>query len=194
MVLKRKLSALLTVALLFALSGCAVSPNARMKGATGDNAYLDKVASPGCLTRGSVNNTLAPPVLYQGMVSCVKANNLNDGVLLFALAGAYSYFDALRVDTDTARKAHSSMLGEALKSVSPDQQQAFWRAINQRLGNRQHLSLLCRQVEDIGRPIYSPAYVLKAGDGGASGPGNPAMWNEALKGYLHCATDVLSIK
>ena len=126
------------------------------------------------------------------MVSCIKANNLSDGVLLFALAGTYSYFDALRVDTDKARQAHSSMLGEALKSINNDQQQTFWRAINERFSNKQQLAALCRQVQDIGKPVYSPVYVLSSE--GRAGAGDIQLWNSALNGYMHCATDVLNIR
>ncbi len=183
--------ALLTVAVVLVLTGCASSPLKNNKENARDT-YLTQVANPGCLSRASINNTLTPPVLYQGMVSCVKGNKLNDGVLLFALAGTYSYFDALRVDTDQARQAHSSMLGEALKSINNDQQQAFWRAINGSFSQKQQLSSLCRQVGDIGKPIYSPVYVLAPQ--GSAGAGDGTLWNSALNGYMHCATDVLNIR
>ncbi|QWA10491.1 hypothetical protein GTU79_25355 [Sodalis ligni] len=184
--------ALATIAVVMILTGCTSSPMKSTKKDNPGGKYLTQVANPGCLPHASLNNTLTPPVLYQGMVSCIKANNLNDGALLFALAGTYSYFDALRVDTDQARQAHSSMLGEALKSINNDQRQAFWRAINARFSNKQQLAALCRQVQDIGKPIYAPAYVLTGREN--AGAGDITLWNSALNGYMHCATDVLNIR
>ncbi|XBS70303.1 hypothetical protein ABK905_03285 [Acerihabitans sp. KWT182] len=184
--------ALAAIAAVLILTGCASSP---MKSSQKENprgAYLAQVANPGCLPRSSINNTLTPPVLYQGMVSCIKANNLSDGVLLFALAGSYSYFDALRVDTDQARQAHSTMLGEALKSITSAQQQAFWREINGRFSNKQQLTALCGQLQDIGKPVYSPSYVQTSQ--GSVAPGDSQLWHRALNGYMHCSTDVLSIR
>ncbi|WP_413735566.1 hypothetical protein ACL2XP_22940 [Sodalis sp. RH21] len=128
----------------------------------------------------------------------MKANNFNDGILLYALAGTYSYFDALRVNSDPARQAHSSMLGEALKLVSHAQQQAFWQALNGRLSNKQQLAALCRQVQEIGKPVYAPGYLLSQTGGSATGmpsaAGDSLLWKQALNGYLHCATDIVSIR
>jgi hypothetical protein len=175
------------------LTGCSNSSiSGNKKSATATN-YLSQVASPGCLAPASINNTLTPPVLYQGMVSCIKGNNANNGILLYALAGTYSYFDALRLDTDEARQAHSAMLGEALKMVSKDQQQAFWRTLNDRFSDKNQLAAVCRQVQRIGKPVYAPAYLSLPPGGGAAGQEN-AFWNNAMNGYLHCATDVLSIR
>ncbi|TKI02803.1 hypothetical protein [Martelella alba] len=191
MSLKTHLLAFAVALCALVLAGCAASPAG--KTGAGRTSYLDKVASPGCLKGGAVNPALSPPVLYQGMISCVKAGYLADGVLLFAQAGAYSYYDALRVDTDAARRAHSTMLGEALNMLGEDQRQAFWRAINDRLGNRQQLPQLCRQIEDIGRPVYLPTYLIRPGDD-SGGHGDAELWNRALKNYLHCPTDILTIR
>lgn len=190
-----KTAPLIMLAVAFTLAGCAqLSGSGGNKNAAGSN-YLAPVASPGCLSATSINNTLTPPVLYQGMVSCVKANNLNNGILLYAVAGSYSYFDALRLNTDQARQAHSSMLGEALNMASPQQQQAFWQALNTRLSDKQQLAGICRQVQAIGKPVYAPVYLLSQGGGStASAAEQTNLWNQALNGYLHCATDIITIR
>ncbi len=184
---------LLILTLTSLLTGCSNSLISGNKKPGETTHYLSQVASPGCLAPASINNTLTPPVLYQGMVSCIKSNNQNNGILLYALAGTYSYFDALRLDSDEARQAHSAMLGEALKMVSKDQQQAFWRSLNDRLSDKNQLAALCRQVQRIGKPVYTPAYLPLPPGGGVAGPSD-ALWHNAMNGYLHCATDVLSIR
>lgn len=189
-----KTAPLMMLVLTLILTGCAQSPGSSKKGA--GTTFLTQVASPGCLGAASINNTLTPPVLYQGMVSCIKANNVNDGILLYAVAGSYSYFDSLRLNSDQAREAHASMLGEALGMLSPPQRQTFWQALNSKLSNKQQLAGVCRQVQSIGKPVYAPVYLMSA-DGGRGETGaveQPKLWNQALSGYLHCATDIVSIR
>ncbi|WP_413727217.1 hypothetical protein [Sodalis sp. RH19] len=188
---------MITMVLALLASGCATSPRPGAPGKSAQSAYLAQVASPGCLGASAINPTLTPPVLYQGMVSCIKTGRQADAVFLFAMAGTYSYFDALRLDTDAARQAHSSMLGEALKMINANQQQLFWQSANGTLGNRQQLAALCRQVDAIGKPVYFPQYVMQpTGTGaGAAMPANTdPLWKTAMNGYLHCATDVMSIR
>ncbi len=188
---------MITMALALLVTGCANSPRSGAPGKPGHSAYLAQVVSPGCLGMSAVNPTLTPPVLYQGMVSCIKTGRQADAVFLFALAGTYSYFDALRLDTDAARQAHSSMLGEALKMINTHQQQMFWQSANGALGNRQQLAALCKQVDAIGKPVYFPQYVMQptgAGPGAAMPANTDPLWKTAMNGYLHCATDVMSIR
>lgn len=85
----------LGVAIALALSGCAWGP-------TDDNpsrAWLASVADPGCTAGGAVTNRQTPPMLYRALASCIRAQHYQDGVPLFALAGSYSWYDALRVDS-----------------------------------------------------------------------------------------------
>jgi len=91
---------------------------------------------------------------------------------------------------------HPSMLGEALGMLSPPQRQTFWQALNSKLSNKQQLAGVCRQVQSIGKPVYAPVYLMSA-DGGRGETGaveQPKLWNQALSGYLHCATDIVSIR
>ncbi|NDL61503.1 hypothetical protein [Acerihabitans arboris] len=192
-----KLKIMITMVLAVLITGCANAPRFAVPGRSAQSTYLSQVASPGCLGAASINPTLTPPALYQGMVSCIKAGRNNDGVLLFALAGTYSYFDALRLDTDAARQAHSSMLGEALKMINANQQQAFWQSANGALGDRQQLAALCRQIDAIGKPVYFPQYVMqpsRIGRGAAMPANTDQLWKTAMNSYLHCATDVMSIR
>lgn len=183
------------MALALLLTGCA---NTQRSGAPAPSAFLAQVASPGCLSATATSPSLTPPVLYQSMVSCIKAGRQNDGVFLFALAGTYSYFDALRLDTDAARQAHSSMLGEALKMINAAQQQTFWQAVNGTLGNRPQLAALCRQVDKVGKPVYFPQHIMQqmaaSGQSAAMPANTDRLWRDAQSGYLHCATDILSIR
>lgn len=185
------------VMLTLMLSGCAGGPQQGWSGKSGRQAYLSGGGSPGCLQASSVKNTLAPPQLYQGMVACVKAGRFDDGVLLFALAGADSYFDQLRLSSDEATQAHSSMLGEALHQLNDGQRQAFWQAVNGHLGDKIRRAALCRQIAIVGKPGYLPTYQRQAADGAATGranaTGEDSLWKSAMSGYLHCATDVVSI-
>ncbi len=191
-----KTAPLIMFVLSLILTGCAQSPGSGLNKKAAGPTFLAQVASPGCLGAASINNTLTPPALYQGMVSCVKANNVSDGILLYAVAGSYSYFDALRLNSDQAREAHSSMLGEALGMLTPQQRQTFWQALNAKLSDKQQLAGVCRQVQAIGKPVYAPVYLMSVG-GGSSETGaaeQPKLWNQALSGYLHCATDIVSIR
>lgn len=188
---KRRLEVAIALAAALALSGCA-------RGPAGDNparAWLASVANPGCTGGTAIANRQTPPILYRALASCIRAQHYQDGVLLFALAGSYSWYDALRVDSDEAREAHSLLLAETLKSVDKRRRQAFWMVAKATLADKQGRQTICQRIQAIGKPTYLPDYLSSfAAAGALTRPmDDEAMWKAAMAGYVHCPTDMLVI-
>ncbi|MEN3258033.1 hypothetical protein AAH678_04260 [Sodalis endosymbiont of Spalangia cameroni] len=188
----RRLGVAIALAAALALSGCAWGP-------ADDNparAWLASVADPGCTAGGAVTHRQTPPMLYRALASCIRAQHYQDGVLLFALAGSYSWYDALRVDSDEAREAHSLLLAETLKSVDKRRRQAFWMVAKATLADKQGHQAICQRIQAIGKPVYLPDYLSSfAAAGALTRPmDDEAMWKAAIAGYMHCPSDVLVIR
>ncbi|MBT9431179.1 hypothetical protein JZM24_01600 [Candidatus Sodalis endolongispinus] len=188
---KRRLEVAIALAAALALSGCA-------RGQADDNparAWLVSVADPGCTGGSAVTNRQTPPILYRALASCIRAQHYQDGVLLFALAGSYSWYDALRVDSDEAREAHSMLLAETMQSVDKRRRQAFWMVVKATLADKQGRQAICQRIQAIGKPTYLPDYLSSfAAAGVLTRPmDDEAMWKAATAGYVHCPTDMLVI-
>ncbi|CAM3405749.1 hypothetical protein YEEN111655_09330 [Yersinia entomophaga] len=134
-------------------------------------------------------DSLLPVALYQQMNQCAEQGNYRSATLLFSLAGTYTWYDASRIDTDSARNKHAQLLGEALGRLAPERREYLWRNIQSVLGDRQQLDTVCQMVRLIGPPAYQPDYM--AGGEGKMMPDFSALprWDGALQNYLHCPID-----
>lgn len=189
----RRLGVAVALATSLALSGCARGPPTTIPHVPGWQAWPD----PGYTGGGAVTNRLTPPMLYRALASCIRAQHYQDAVLLFALAGSYSWYDALRVDSDEAREAHSLLLAETLRSVDKRRRQAFWMVAKATLADKQGRQTICQRIQAIGKPTYLPDYLSSfAAAGALTRPmdDEAMMWKAAIAGYVHCPTDVLVIR
>jgi hypothetical protein len=151
---------------------------------------------PACRTLSEITNTVTPPDLYDDMVQCAKQSQYEKGADLFALAGTYTFYDALRVEDTSAHRAHGLLLQESLNSLDISRKNALKGEIKKTLGSAEKLASACAEVSRVGAPGYYPAYMVRFGKNGAaeakSGTGlienvDPkANWEAALTKFLHC--------
>lgn len=164
---------LVVIASVIWLSGCAHT--------AGD------VAQPqprtGVCQAGSAQNT--PPQLYAMMVDCVQQQNYAQATQLYALAGSYSRYDALRIATPLARQQHNLMLSQALHQLEPEQRDTFWQLLRPALEDRSALAATCKNVKQTGVPEYSQNY-FNDPQWSAANNGDRQHWLPAVNGYLHC--------
>jgi len=158
----------------------------------------DPAGNPGtaCEKPSAAWNTRTPPELYGGMVSCIEGNDYDSAVFFFAVAGAYTYYDTLRVTDGSARSAQTGLLQKAVADLDRTKRDTLMDAIQRHLGNADLLPEICAEVARVGAPKYDPAYILRGGT--AAAPGNLAEgdlvrgfdsrngWKNAMNGYLHC--------
>lgn len=186
------------------VAGCASTPAPTVAASaptasaanSGNAAVVMPLPKPTCRDIAEIGNTLTPPVLYDDMVECAKESQYEKGVSLFALAGSYTFYDALRVEDTSAHRAHSQLLQESLDSLDLSRKDALKAEIKKTLGSAEKMSALCGTVAHIGAPEYYPAYMVRLGTNGAaeatSGAGLikgidlATAWKTSLDRFLHC--------
>ncbi len=149
-----------------------------------------------CSTVGKLKDTDTPADLYAGMVDCAKHQRYEDAVYFFALAGVYSYFDAMRVIDETAHDAHSVLTLNAMTQLDDATKQAVFAQLKATLGDPAKLPAACMAITRIGPPNYFPEYMVQHGMDAVNGKvqGNGLLpdfdakvaWQKSLDGYLHC--------
>jgi len=132
---------------------------------------------------GTGRNT--PPELYAMMVNCVQHQHYAGAIQLYALAGSYSRFDALRIGSPLARQQHNLMLSQALHQLEPEQRDTFWQLLRAALENREALAATCQNVMQTGMPGYQNNYSDDP-QWTAASPEQRSLWQTSVKGYLHC--------
>ncbi len=149
-----------------------------------------------CASVDKLKDTDTPPDLYAGLVDCAKHARYGDAVYFFALAGAYSYFDAERVVDETARDAHSVLTRNAMEQLDQPTKDAVFAELKATLGDPAKLPAACTAIERIGPPNYFPQYMVQHGMDAVNDKvkGNGLItdfdaktaWDKALDNYLHC--------
>ncbi|AWK14023.1 hypothetical protein CCS41_05250 [Candidatus Fukatsuia symbiotica] len=169
------------------LTGC--SSNIFNVFGTSDN--LSTLTVRGCGADLKVTNRLTPVNLYPKMVECIDNSQYNNAVILFSLAGTYSYFDVNRAADSRTGNVHASLLANAMKSVGDEnKRKMFGEELQRTLGDKARLAKICTQIQHIGMPDYSPDYINKntsvANDVAGKDVDPQVNWQNALEGYLHC--------
>ena len=179
---------------------------ALLQGAAGTAQQITHHDTPGslqgqqplaCGSSAVLKNTDTPPDIYAGMIACAQDARYAEGVYFFALAGAYSYFDAERVADETARQGRTVLLQRSLGALDVPVKNAFLKEVSSTLDNPAKLFGVCEELRRIGFPQYEPTYMIRHGMGAAPGSNATsnglianfdaaAGWNKALADYLHC--------
>jgi hypothetical protein len=191
----------LSSTLLLALGGCAttstqpaVTPQSEA-GETGDTNAASPL--PVCKGIADTGNKVSPPEIYDDMRQCALAGNFDKGVALFSLAGAYTFYDALRVEDASTFSVRTDLLRDSLDSLDPPRKAAFKEAIKGALGNDEKRASICKDVMRAGPPDYYPTYMILQGKDGAAVVKSKGgliapfdaktAWSEALNRFLHCS-------
>lgn len=185
----------LAIAVTLMLAGCVHrGPDTLNNYETGGN--LSPTRALGCVGPHGVSSRDTPADLIPAMSLCVRDNNYHNALFLYALSGAYSHFDVLRVVDHTAHDAGGLLLLQAIQSMTAAQRISLQREIRHVFGSRRKTAIVCRKIEKIGPPNYYPAYMINHGMNALARPQgsglirnfNPvSAWDEVLASYLHCS-------
>jgi hypothetical protein len=161
--------------------------------APGNLASTHKVS---CTNMKSASNTWTPADIYPAVAQCVQEGHFDDAVELFALAGSYSRFDTMRVTDQSAWDASTVLEMQYMSNFTPEQQDAFQKAVNTLLKNSNQT---CADLISVGPPNYTPTYMLQHGMGAflknqpngglVKGFDKNAAWSKVLHDYAHCITN-----
>lgn len=149
-----------------------------------------------CVPLAQVKNVDTPADIFKGVRQCVEQGKYDDAVDLFAIAGAYSKFDAERVTDKTAGQAKSALITETFANVPEDNTSQFSEVQQFRMTNPETLKTICSSVKQIGQPNYYPEYMILHGMKAFTGnPYENALekdfdaqkaWGKVLSEYLSC--------
>jgi TPR repeat protein len=158
-----------------------------------------------CIGRDGLGNQLTPVELYKDVASCIDQEKYDDGLFLFALAGAYGRFDILRVKDATAHGVVGFLPGMFFNQLDKTKVAAFQDRVKQMSGNDSLKAKYCSDLESMSPPQYFPTYMISHGLAatanalGAPLPGNspgdnplvspfdaPKAWKQAVDEYLQC--------
>lgn len=165
------------------------SPPAAWADVVQENAVL-------CLDKSKLSGKMSPLDLWKSIASCISSENYDQGVFMYAMAGAFGRFDALRVADQSAHQATKVLPMIVFGSLPKDKVEAFQARVQQTLGDELTRKTYCAEIESLGPPDYFPSYMIQHGLGaftGASGdqsfvvPFEPkVVWPQAVKEYLLC--------
>lgn len=156
---------------------------------------LESTHQLGCIAADEVKDIYTPVDLYKGVAACVGSGNLQNGPLLFALAGVYGRFDTLRVADSTAHQAIRMAQMQELGSLPQEKTDLLRQEVVAIAKDNTRLAVLCARIRQVGPPNYFPRYMIQHGMGAfmpSSGNGlvksfDPASaWEQSLTSYLHC--------
>lgn len=162
-------------------------------------------ASIGCIGRDGLSGQLTPVELYRDVASCIDQERYDDGLFLYALAGAYGRFDILRVKDATAHDVVNFLPGMYFKQLDQTKVAAFKDRVKQMSGNDSLKAKYCLDLESMSPPRYFPTYMISHGLAatanalGAPLPGTnpgdnplvspfdvPKAWKQAVDESLQC--------
>jgi hypothetical protein len=157
---------------------------------------LEATHDIGCADSDQISNGHTPADLYMGLGECLKDGKLEDGVLLFALAGVYGRYDTLRVSDPSAHQATTMLRKTYLDSADESTRTKFGEILQDTLGAPDGLERICSEIRKIGAPDYFPRYMIQHGMKAMTGQSTkdglvvdfepePA-WESSLDTYLHC--------
>lgn len=138
-----------------------------------------------CYNDEDVLNTLVPAFLYTKMNHCVRMHAYQQATFFFALAGSYTWYDAANADTYFARSQHKKLLADAFQAMPAAEREQTWSHIKSIMQDSTQHKALCQKVEQTGKPVYTPVYMLKNQTENKQQV-QSFSWSEAIRQYLHC--------
>lgn len=156
--------------------------------------------SLGCMPLSGVKNEYSPADIYPAVADCLKTERYQEATNLFNIAGAYAYFDKLRVTDRTAHQGAQVLIMNNLAGVDPLIKEK-WKTYmdGQSKTDTETIASTCDAIRHLGPPNYYPAYMIQHGMQAFMNNSNnkplvelfnpQEAWNSALDKYLHCPID-----
>ncbi|MDY0748435.1 hypothetical protein SNE35_28305 [Paucibacter sp. R3-3] len=150
-----------------------------------------------CLRGDQIDSSLTPPDLHTGFLKCLDERRADDAVQMFVVAGAYSRYDAQRVDDPSVRAGPQVLIINTSSRFTPQQREFFVGEVQGRLDKPETTQAICVILGRIGPPTYSPRYLVLHGLKAltAANPMDNALvpgfdaestWRSLLHSYTHC--------
>jgi hypothetical protein len=168
------------------VTACAGTPSGspEVDGRTATESAAPAAVEGSCTPVSQLGNKVAPPEIYDHMVECARLSKYREGAFLFALAGTYSYYDALRVADAGKHAAHTALIRQSMAKLKSAKKNELKDEIRKSLSNQDKLTEVCKEVKDVGPPNYQPRYM--AGNGSVKSIDVANGWKTALTNFLHC--------
>lgn len=158
---------------------------------------LESTNNVGCVGQDKLSRKFTSADLYRAVATCAQQGMNKEGAFLGALAGAYGYFDTLRVADKSAHGAPVMLRMTVLDSLDEQKRIAFQASIKATYFDPVAHAEICNGIIRIGSPDYFPRYMIQhgikvltdanAGNGLVEGFDANAAWSQTLGSYLHCA-------
>jgi hypothetical protein len=119
----------------------------------------------GCISIEKVRSIYTAADLYRSTRQCLDADQYALAAPLFALAGGYGRFDAMRIADKTAGQGITILTMNVGDGLTDLQKQGFLAAIKQMHDDPEKHAGLCARIARIGPPDYIPVYLIVHGIG-----------------------------
>lgn len=132
-------------------------------------------------------STDTPPKMYQVMNSCIIDGHFKEATFLYTLAGSYTLYDAMKINTQYAHSMHNKILKNSLDQLKPEQKTSFLHHLRSTLSKPEEKIFFCQKVKETGGPNYFPSYMLISPvkrDNELFLEG--ITWDKAVDQYLEC--------
>ena len=150
----------------------------------------------GCADITNLSSLYSPAELYPAVRKCVDKRKYDEAARLFSMAGAYGYYDSMRVDYEGAPHAIRYIQILSFQDVGKRKMKNFntHLASDYAAGTQSHIAL-CTEMKKIGPPSYHPEYMIQHGMRSGLTSASSAMraefdagqaWRQTLTRYLGC--------
>ncbi len=145
-----------------------------------------------CISIKEMKNDYTPADLYPAVRDCVDKGKLKNASEIYYIAGAYSFFDILRVSDRTAHQAKKVLMINNFSTLSGHQRESWVAELNKIIADNTDF---CKAVKNIGKPNYQPVYMAAHGIRAFSINPNELIktdfdskkaWTRTLTQYLRC--------
>ncbi|MCL1103141.1 hypothetical protein [Shewanella saliphila] len=120
--------------------------------------YAKPSSEVSCLTANELTQQTTPVVLLNSVAACIKTQDYDSAISGYFLAGAYAYFDTLRVPNKPSHEVVELIKKDSIWTLSALEQQNFEQKLAEYLGSEQKQTA-CSWVISVGEPDYAPLYM-----------------------------------
>lgn len=125
-------------------------------------------AGTACLKPAEITPQMDLPALFSSLETCFREKNYHDASFLYGVGKAYGVYDTLRVKDETAHPAASDALTQVFVTIGDghdDEKTAFRETMLDTLIRTTDRRLeFCRFLLKLGRPGYTPLYMVTKGN------------------------------
>lgn len=122
--------------------------------------YAKPTGDISCLAKEQLTNKTTPVALLHSVAACIKSQDYDSAISGYFLAGAYAYFDTLRVPNKPSHEVVELIKKDSIWTLSALEQQNFEQKLAEYLGSEQKQTA-CGWVASVGEPDYTPLYMLQ---------------------------------